>query len=88
MFVGTIKKASPLLAVVPAGFASNAKVLHHSTAWNPRRNEYLVAFDFDVDDDDVPDQVAALRVDSQGKLVNRAIVNLTIPTTNNAGKLT
>ncbi|XP_078373114.1 uncharacterized protein LOC144656754 isoform X1 [Oculina patagonica] len=85
MFIGTTKKSSPLFSVVPAGFASNARVLHHSTAWNPRRNEYLVAFDFDVDDDGVPDQVAALRMDNQGKLVNRAIVNLTIPTTNNAG---
>ena len=60
-------------------------MLHHSTTWNPKRNEYLVAFDFDVDRDNLPDQLFALRVDTNARIVDKKMLNFTANLNGKAG---
>ena len=62
------------------------KVLHHSTAYNPRRNEYLVTFDFDVDRDNLPDQLFALRANTAGNIVDQKLLNYTANINKKAGR--
>lgn len=76
-FVGSVKKTGALYKLVPGFLSQRGKVLHHSTAWNPKRNEYLVAFDFDVDGDNLPDQLFALRVDTNARIVDKRMLNFT-----------
>ena len=86
-FVGAKKKSGRLFKIVPDFLSTQGKVLHHSTAWNSNRNEYLVAFDFDVDNDDLPDQLFALRFDTLGRIVNRTMLNFTTHMNKKAGSL-
>ena len=78
-----------MFKIVPTfqGKERKGKVLHHSTAWNSNRNEYLVAFDFDVDNDDLPDQLYALRFDTSGGIVDKRMLNFTVNINNKAGGL-
>ncbi|XP_022788297.1 uncharacterized protein LOC111328184 [Stylophora pistillata] len=76
-FVGSVKRTGALFKLVPGFLSRLGKVLHHSTAWNPKRNEYLVAFDFDVDGDNLPDQLFALRADTNSRIVDKRVLNFT-----------
>ena len=80
-------KSGPLFKLVPGFLSRVGKVLHHSTAWNPKRNEYLVAFDLDVDRDNLPDQLFALRVDTSGNIVDKRMLNFTANLNKKAGIL-
>jgi hypothetical protein len=53
-------------------------VLYHSVAYNNFRNEYFVVFDVDQDNDNIPDKVYGLRVNSLGLILNRQIIDFTI----------
>lgn len=77
VFVGSLEKSGTLFKVVPDFLHSLGEVLHHDTAYNPSRNEYLITFDFDVDNDSQPDQLYALRFDVSGNVVDRKILNFT-----------
>lgn len=77
VFVGSLEKSGTLFKVVPGFLHSLGEVLHHDTAYNPSRNEYLITFDFDVDNDSQPDQLYALRFDVSGNVVDRKILNFT-----------
>ena len=83
--MGAMKKEGTLSNLVPEELSQLGKVLHHSAAFNPRRNEYLVAFDFDVDKDNVPDQLYAGRVDSSGQVVPDRVLNFTSDINGTAG---
>ena len=80
-----MKKTGALYKLVPGFLSQRGKVLHHSTAWNPKRNEYLVAFDFDVDGDNLPDQLFALRVDTNARIVDKRMLNFTANLNGKAG---
>ena len=82
-----MQKSGPLFKLVPGFLSRLGKVLHHSTAHNPRRNEYLVTFDFDVDNDNLPDQLFALRVDTTGNIVDLKLLNYTANINKKAGIL-
>ncbi|XP_020600643.1 uncharacterized protein LOC110039834 [Orbicella faveolata] len=84
-FAGATKKSGPLFKIVPGFLSRQGKVLHHSTAWNSNRNEYLVAFDFDVDNDNLPDQLFALRLDTFGGIVDKKMLNFTANINKKAG---
>ena len=77
VFVGSLEKSGTLFKVVPGFLHSLGEVLHHDTVYNPSRNEYLITFDFDVDNDSQPDQLYALRFDVSGNVVDRKILNFT-----------
>lgn len=83
-----MKKSGPLFKIVPGFLSRQGKVLHHSTAWNSKRNEYLVAFDLDVDNDNLPDQLFALRLDTLGGIVDKRMLNFTANINKKAGVYT
>ena len=85
--MGAIQKAATVFKLIPTLLSQLGKVLHHSTAWNPNRDEYLVAFDLDVDKDGIPDQLYALRFDTSGGIVDRRMLNFTANLNNKAGIL-
>ena len=87
MFVGAMQKTGALYKIVPGFLSRQGKVLHHSAALNSRRNEYLVAFDFDVDNDNLPDQLFALRLDTRGGIVDKRMLNFTANINKKAGIL-
>lgn len=64
---------SPFRSSIQADLKRKGKVLHHSTAWNSKRNEYLVVFDFDVNNDDVPDKLYAFRTDTSLIMVGKIL---------------
>ena len=80
-----MQKSGPLFKIIPGFLSRVGKVLHHSTAWNSNRNEYLVAFDLDVDNDDLPDQLFALRLDTRGLIVDKRMLNFTANLNKKAG---
>ena len=53
------------------------KALRHSLVHNPDRNEYLIAFDWDINNDGVPEHLYAFREDVHGNVVDRKILNFT-----------
>ena len=53
-------------------------VLYHSVAYNAFRNEYLVVFDVDQNNDNKADRVYGLRVNSQGLILDRQIIDFTL----------
>ena len=73
-----------MFKIVPTFLSRQGKVLHHSSAWNSNRNEYLVAFDLDVDNDDLPDQLFAVRLDTLGGTVDKRMLNFTTTIDNKA----
>ena len=77
IFIGSFQKSGTLFQLVPGFLSLQGKVLHHSAAYNPRGNQYLVTWDFDVDSDNLPDQLYALRVDTAGNIVDKKILNYT-----------
>ena len=83
--MGAVKYLEPLFRIVPDFLSRLGKVLHHSTAWNPKRNEYLVAFDFDLDNDNLPDQLFALRVNTSGSMMDNKLLNFTTDVNKKAG---
>lgn len=85
VFVGSTQKSGPLFRIVPSFLIRLGKVLHHSSAHNPRRNEYLITFDFDVDNDNLPDHLYALRVNTVGGTVDRTLLNYTANINRKAG---
>lgn len=85
VFVGSLEKSGPLFRAVPGLLLNLGKVLHHDTVYNPSRNEYLVTYDFDVDNDNLPDQLYALRFDVFGNVVDRKMLNFTANIGGNAG---
>ena len=85
--MGAIQKSGTLFKLVPGFLSRLGKVLHHSTAYNPTRNEYLVTYDFDVDNDNLPDQLYALRVNTVGYIMDRKILNYTANLNKKAGIL-
>ena len=74
-FIGAIKKQGAPIVMIPS--ILRGQTLHHSVAYNPVRNEYLVAFDWDINYDKIPDHVYALRLDTRGNLVDKAVLNFT-----------
>ena len=46
-----------------------------------------MAFDFDVDNDNLPDQLFALRLDTFGGIVDKRMLNFTANINNKAGAL-
>lgn len=52
------------------------RAMHHSVAFNPNRNEYLVAFDWDMNYDGVSDHLYAARLDQAGKIVDKKVLNV------------
>lgn len=82
-----MQKTGALFKIVPGFLSRTGKVLHHSTAWNSIRNEYLVAFDFDVDNDNLPDHLFALRFDTRGGIVDKKMLNFTANINKKAGNL-
>lgn len=77
IFIGSFQKSGTLFKLVPGFLSLRGKVLHHSAAYNPSRNQYLVTWDFDVDSDNLPDHLYALRVDTGGNIVDKRILNYT-----------
>ena len=76
-FFGSIEKTG----VNPTRIIPNilkGDVLHHSLALNKFRDEYMVAFDLDVNKDGRPDQVYAIRINTLGQIVDRRILNATV----------
>lgn len=71
--MGAVNATGNPFNLIPEDLSKLGKVLHHSTAWNSERNEYLVVFDFDVDKDDLPDQLYAARADTSGRLVDKVL---------------
>ena len=53
-------------------------VLHHSVAYNKFRNEYFVIFDVEQNNDNKPDRVYGLRVNSQGQILDRQLIDFTL----------
>ena len=53
-------------------------VLYHSVAYNNFRNEYFVVFDVDQNNDNTPDRVYGLRVNGQGQILNRQLIDFTL----------
>ena len=82
-----MQKSGPLFKIVPGFLSRLGKTLHHSTAYNPRRNEYLVTFDLDVDDDWLPDHVFAMRLNTLGGIVDKKMLNYTANINRKAGIL-
>ena len=87
IFIASFQKSGTLFKLVPEFLSLQGKVLHHSAAYNPRRNQYLVTWDFDVDSDNLPDQLYALRVDTEGNIVDKRILNYTANINRKAGIL-
>lgn len=85
VFVGSSKTSGLLFKLVPENIHLLGKVLHHDTAYNPSRNEYLVTFDLDVNNDALPDHLYALRFDTLGEIVDRRFLNYTANIENHAG---
>ena len=75
--MGAVKATEPLFDLVPIDIRRLGKVLHHSTAWNSKRNEYLVVFDLDVNNDGLPDQLFAFRAGTSGSVVDKNVLNIT-----------
>ena len=71
IFIGSFQKSGTLFQLVP-GFLSL---------------QYLVTWDFDVDSDNLPDQLYALRVDTAGNIVDKKILNYTANINRKAGIL-
>ena len=82
-----MQKSGPLFKIVPGFLSDRGKTLHHSTAYNPRRNEYLVTFDLDVDNDWLPDHVYAMRLNTLGGIVDKKMLNYTANINQKAGIL-
>ena len=87
IFIGSFQKSGTLFKLVPGFLSLQGKVLHHSAAYNPSRNQYLVTWDFDVDSDNLPDHLYALRVDTGGNIVDKRILNYTANIGGKAGNL-
>lgn len=87
IFIGSFKKSGNLFKHIPTNLSLQGEVLHHSAAYNPRRNQYLVTWDFDVDSDNLPDHLYALRVDTGGNTVDKKILNYTANINGKAGIL-
>ena len=83
--MGSLKTSGLLFKLVPENIHLLGKVLHHDTAYNPSRNEYLVTFDLDVNNDALPDHLYALRFDTLGEIVDRRVLNYTANIENHAG---
>ena len=66
---------------IPARIMPNiirGNVLYHSVAYNKFRNEYFVVFDVDQNSDNKADRVYGLRVNSQGLILDRQIIDFTL----------
>ena len=75
-FFGSIEKAGANPTRITPKILKG-DILHHSLALNKFRNEYLVAFDLDVNKDGRPDQVYAVRINGLGQLVE-SVLNATV----------
>ena len=75
IFYGAIKKQGSLLKLIPN--ILRGKALHHSVTYNPTLDHYLVAFDWDQNNDGSPDHVYAMRLGYRGRVVGNNILNFT-----------
>ena len=76
-FFGTFDNVGGIPArIVPNIVQGN--VLYHSVAYNNFRNEYFVIFDVDQNNDNTPDRVYGLRVNGQGQILNRQLIDFTL----------
>mgnify|MGYP001795035977 CR=1 FL=1 len=75
IFYGAIEKEGRLSPLIPN--ILRGKALHHSVTYNPTLDHYLVAFDWDQNNDGSPDHLYAIRVDYQGNLVGKRFLNFT-----------
>ncbi|XP_031563420.1 uncharacterized protein LOC116298966 isoform X2 [Actinia tenebrosa] len=73
IFVGAIEKEGKPFLMIPSVLRGRA--MHHSVAFNPNRNEYLVAFDWDMNHDGTSDHLYAARLDQAGKIVDKKVLN-------------
>ncbi|KAK3731505.1 hypothetical protein QZH41_008533 [Actinostola sp. cb2023] len=76
MFVGAIEKQGKPFLMVPS-MLRRGRVMHHSVAYNPTRNEYLVVFDWDANYDGISDNVFALRMNQAARIVDKNVLNMT-----------
>ena len=74
IFYGAIEKQGRLSPLIPN--ILRGKALHHSVTYNPTLDHYLVAFDWDQNNDGRTDHLYAMRLDYQGNLVGN-ILNFT-----------
>ncbi|XP_048579152.1 uncharacterized protein LOC116604854 [Nematostella vectensis] len=68
------KEGSPVI-MMPS--LLQGRVLHHSMAYNPNRNEYFVAFDLDINGDNRPDRLYGVRLNPSGVIMDKTILNFT-----------